>query len=147
MTTPPPSQSALEWIRAAERGSLGDRMGIEWLEATPERVVARMPVEGNTQPFGLLHGGASAVLAEGTGSVGANLHAGEGRYAVGVELSCSHHRGVRDGHVTATAVPLSVGRSLATFEIDVRDDAGRKVCTARLTCYYRDLERPAESSG
>ncbi|MFM8240908.1 MAG: PaaI family thioesterase, partial [Actinomycetota bacterium] len=95
MTSDPRELAAI--IQASEAGGLGERMGVEWLEVSPERVVARIPVEGNTQPFGLLHGGASAVLAEGTGSVLANLHAGEGRYAVGIELSCSHHRSAREG--------------------------------------------------
>ena len=131
-----PDEGALA-IQRAEIGGLGERMGVEWVTVTPDRVVARMPVSGNTQPFGLLHGGASAVLAEGTGSVLANLLAGEGCYAVGVELSCSHHRSAREGHVTAVATPLSVGRTLVTSEIVVSDDQGRRICTARLTCYLK----------
>ncbi len=127
-------------IAAADRGGLGERMGMEWLETTPERVSARIPVEGNTQPFGLLHGGASAVLAESVGSVLANLHAGEGRFAVGIELSCSHHRSAREGWVTAVATPLVVGRTLVTSHVVVTDDAGKPVCTARLTCFLRDAE-------
>lgn len=125
-------------IQASEVNGLGSRMGQEWLEVSPERVVARLPVEGNTQPFGLLHGGASAVLAEATGSVLANLHAGEGRYAVGIELSCSHHRSARQGFVTATAVPISVGRTLVTSGISIIDDDNRPICTARLTCFVKD---------
>ena len=135
--TPTPDAAARA-IQDAEVGGLGERMGVEWLEVTPERVVARLPVAGNTQPFGLLHGGASAVLAEGTGSVLANLLAGEGRYAVGIELSCSHHRSAREGHVTAVASPIAAGRTLVTSEIVVTDDDGRRVCTARLTCYLRE---------
>lgn len=127
-------------IAAADRGGLGERMGMEWLETTPERVSARIPVKGNTQPFGLLHGGASAVLAESVGSVLANLHAGEGRFAVGIELSCSHHRSAREGWVTAVATPLVVGRTLVTSHVVVTDDAGKPVCTARLTCFLRDAE-------
>ncbi|MFM7212671.1 MAG: PaaI family thioesterase [Actinomycetota bacterium] len=113
-------------------------MGTEWLEVSAESVSARIPVEGNTQPFGLLHGGASAVLAESTGSVLANVNAGEGRYAVGIELSCTHHRSAREGFVTATAVPLSVGRTLITCAISVVDDAGRLICSARLTCFVKE---------
>ena len=128
----------LEELTAAEEGGLGGRMETEWLEVGPERVVARIPVAGNTQPFGLLHGGASAVLAESTGSVLCNIHAGPGRFAVGIELSCSHHRGARTGFVTATATPLSLGRTLATAQIAVEDDEGRLICTARLTCFLRD---------
>lgn len=136
MTTSPDAFAAA--IQQAEVGGLGERMGVEWLEVTPERVTARMPVAGNTQPFGLLHGGASAVLAESTGSVLANLLAGEGRFAVGIELSCTHHRSAREGYVTATATPISAGRTLVTSEIAVEDEQGRRLCTARLTCFLRD---------
>lgn len=137
--SPPPSPAeVLAHIQAADSGGLGERMGMEWLETGPDRVVARIPVAGNTQPFGLLHGGASAVLAESVGSVLANLNAGPGRFAVGIELSCSHHRSARDGWVTAVATPLTVGRTLVTSHILVSDDRGREVCTARLTCYLRD---------
>jgi uncharacterized protein (TIGR00369 family) len=133
-------EDALSHISHADRGGLGERMGMEWLETSPQRVVARIPVAGNTQPFGLLHGGASAVLAESTGSVLANLHAGEGRFAVGIELSCSHHRSARDGWVTAVATPLSIGRTLVTSHILVTDEADRPICTARLTCFLRDAD-------
>jgi 1,4-dihydroxy-2-naphthoyl-CoA hydrolase len=100
--------------------------------------VARIPVAGNTQPYGLLHGGASAALAESVGSVAAAVHAGRDRIAVGVDLSATHHRAVREGWVTGVATPLSLGRSVASYEIVVRDDDGRRVCTARLTCVLRD---------
>ncbi|WP_010148563.1 PaaI family thioesterase [Serinicoccus profundi] len=120
------------------RGDLAERMGIRLVEVSVERTVAVMPVEGNTQPYGLLHGGASAALAETVGSVAAMLHAGEGRIAVGVDLSATHHRAVRTGEVTAVATPLSRGRSIATYDITISDDEGRRVCTARLTCALRD---------
>ena len=136
--TSPDHGEVVAHIAAADRGGLGERMGMEWLETRPERVVARIPVAGNTQPFGLLHGGASAVLAESAGSVLANLNAGPGRFAVGIELSCSHHRSAKEGWVTAVATPLSVGRTLVTSHVLVSDDAGRPVCTARLTCFLRD---------
>ncbi|MGV1037536.1 MAG: PaaI family thioesterase [Candidatus Nanopelagicales bacterium] len=120
-------------------GPLNEYMGIEFLEASAERVVARMPVAGNTQPYGLLHGGASAVLAETVGSVGSALHAGlESRIAVGIELSCTHHRSAREGYVTAVATPLSLGNTLATWDIAITDDQDRRVCTSRLTCLLRD---------
>jgi uncharacterized protein (TIGR00369 family) len=119
-------------------GHLGERMGIRILEASPDRVVGTMPVEGNTQPYGLLHGGASAVLAETLGSVGAMLHGGPGKIAVGVDLNATHHRGMRSGLVTGTAAPVHRGRSSATYEIVITDDAsGKRVCTARLTCMLR----------
>ncbi len=119
-------------------GTLMDRMGIELLEASAERVVGRMPVEGNTQPYGLLHGGASAVLAETLGSVGSAAHAGPSRIAVGVDLNATHHRAARSGWVTGVATPLSLGRSMCSWEIVVTDDRGHRICTARLTCLLRD---------
>ncbi|GGQ47966.1 PaaI family thioesterase [Streptomyces flaveolus] len=119
-------------------GHLGARMGVQVLEAAPERVVGTMPVEGNTQPYGLLHGGASAVLAETLGSVGSMLHGGSSKIAVGVDLNCTHHRGVRSGLVTGVATPVHRGRTTATYEIVISDEQDRRVCTARLTCLLRD---------
>lgn len=118
---------------------LGSRLGIQITEASPQRVVATMPVDGNTQPFGLLHGGASCVLAEALGSVGASMHAAAafGGYAVGIDISATHHRSVRSGLVTGVATPLHLGVSIATYEIVITDDSGRRVCTARLTCMLR----------
>jgi uncharacterized protein (TIGR00369 family) len=113
-------------------------MGVELLEADPLRVVARMPVKGNVQPYGILHGGASCVLAESAGSVGAALHAGPGRIAMGIEISATHHRPVTEGHVTAVATQVHGGRTVATYDVVISDDQGRRVCTARLTCMLRD---------
>jgi uncharacterized protein (TIGR00369 family) len=137
MSSPSAEQSRAA-IKAADMGHLGERMGIEWLEVGAERTVARMPVAGNTQPYGLLHGGASAVLAESVGSVAAVMAAGPGRFGVGIELSCSHHRSARDGYVTAVATPLSVGRTLASYQIEITNEAGERTVTARLTCLLRD---------
>ncbi|NUW34375.1 hotdog fold thioesterase [Nonomuraea sp. SMC257] len=125
-------------FNAVHEGTLPERMGIEFVEAGAERVVARMPVEGNTQPYGLLHGGASAVLAETLGSVGAAIHAGPERIAVGIELNATHHRSATSGHVTGVATRLHGGRTLATYHIEITDDQGRLVCTSRLTCILRD---------
>ncbi|MEV0456980.1 PaaI family thioesterase [Catellatospora methionotrophica] len=121
------------------QGALAERMGIKLLEATPERLVATMPVDGNTQPFGLLHGGASCVLAETLGSIGATLHGSTiGRpYAVGVDISATHHRAARSGLVTGVATPLHRGGSIATYEIVITDDEDQRICTARLTCLLR----------
>ncbi|MFC4555417.1 PaaI family thioesterase [Georgenia faecalis] len=129
-TTTPPS--------AVPRGALAERMGIEILEASPDRVVGRMPVEGNTQPFGLLHGGASVVLAETLGSVAAALHAGGGQAAVGTEVNATHHRSARSGSVTGVATALHRGRRTASYEIVITDDDDRRVCTARLSCMLVD---------
>lgn len=121
-------------------GGLPDRMGIELVEASPERVVATMPVQGNTQPYGLLHGGASVVLAETLGSIGAALHAmrGWGGFALGVDINATHHKAVRAGTVTGVATPVRLGRSIATYDIVITDEAGDRVCTARLTCLLRE---------
>ncbi len=129
-----PAADAADALRAAGAGTLAQRMGIEVTEATAERVVGTMPVAGNTQPYGLLHGGASVVLAETLGSCAAALHAGPGRHAVGIEVSATHHRGVRDGVVTGTATAVHLGSTAATYEIVLEDSSGRRVCTARLTC-------------
>ncbi len=123
---------------AASAGTLVERMEIEYVELTPERLVARMPVRGNTQPYGLLHGGANAVLAETLGSIGAQLVAGPGRVAVGIDLNATHHRAARDGFVTGVATPVSVGRTLVCFEVVITDEGGARICTSRLTCLLRD---------
>ncbi|MEV0719240.1 hotdog fold thioesterase [Asanoa sp. NPDC050611] len=120
-------------------GALAERMGIKLLEMTPDRVVGTMPVDGNTQPYGLLHGGASCVLAETLGSVAAALHGhsiGRG-LTLGVDISATHHKAVRAGTVTGIATPAHRGRGVATYEIVITDDAGDRVCTARLTCLLR----------
>ncbi|MEV4435361.1 PaaI family thioesterase [Streptomyces sp. NPDC049555] len=132
------ADSGLDLGALFSAGHLGERMSITVVEASPERVVGTMPVEGNTQPYGLLHGGASAVLAETLGSVGAMLHGGPGRIAVGVDLNCTHHRGVRSGLVTGVATPVHRGRTTATYEIVVTDEQDKRVCSARLTCLLRD---------
>ncbi|WP_184757883.1 PaaI family thioesterase [Streptosporangium album] len=127
-----------EQLGASHRNTLVERMGIEITEATPERVVGRMPVEGNVQPYGLLHGGASCVLAETLGSTGAAIHAGPGRIAVGIEINATHHRSATSGYVTGVATRIHGGRTLATYDIEITDEQGRRVCTSRLTCMLRD---------
>lgn len=121
-------------LMEAARGTLVERMGITLLEATPDRVVGTMPVDGNTQVVGLLHGGASAVLAETLGSFAAHLHAGMDRGVVGIEINATHHRGARSGLVTGVATPLHRGRTTASYEIEITDEAGARICTSRLTC-------------
>ncbi|WP_037369153.1 PaaI family thioesterase [Amycolatopsis orientalis] len=123
---------------AAAGQQLNDKIGLKLVEMTPERVVGTIPVEGNLQPYGLLHGGANATVAEALGSVLAALNAGPDRAAMGLELSCTHHRAVRSGTVTGVATPLHVGRGTITSEIVLTDDEGRRTCTARLTCVVRD---------
>ncbi len=115
-------------------GELDRKLGIEVLEQSVDRVVTRMPVVGNTQSLGLLHGGASAALAEATGSWAAMIHASTlGKVCVGVDLNITHHRGARDGEIVATAVPLHAGSRIATYEITVALADGTPVATARIT--------------
>ncbi|MEW1722959.1 hotdog fold thioesterase [Streptomyces sp. NPDC093109] len=128
----------IDLVSLFSAGHLGTRMGMHVIEASVHRIVATLPVEGNTQPYGLLHGGASAVLAETLGSIGAMLHGGIGKIAVGVDLNCTHHRGARSGLVTGIATPVHLGRSTATYEIVIMDEQDKRICTARLTCLLRD---------
>lgn len=122
-------------------GELADSMGIRLTEASAERTVATMPVIGNRQPLGLLHGGASALIAETVGSVAASLGAGHDRIAVGIELNISHHRSATDGTVTATATAVQLGKTLATYEIEIVDDQGRRISSGRITCLFRDRDK------
>lgn len=124
----------LDAVNAMGRGTLVERMGIEVVEATADHLVATMPVEGNTQPYGLLHGGASVVLAETLGSIGSALHAGLDRKVVGLDINATHHRSARTGKVTGTATALHLGSTLANYEVVVTDEDGRRVCSARITC-------------
>lgn len=120
---------------------MAERMGIELIEAAPDRLVASMRVEGNRQPSGFLFGGASAYLAEALGSIGATLQASPGMVAVGVDINATHHRAVTSGSVTATAAPLHTGSTTACWEIVITDEAGRRVCTARITNLLIPVDR------
>ena len=122
----------------ANNGALGDRMGIRFTELGDDRVVATMPVEGNTQPYGILHGGASVVLAESVGSMMAVLVAGPGRAAVGMTVTAIHHRPASAGLVTGVGTVLASGRTTASIAIAVSDDQGRRVCSCTLLCQLRD---------
>jgi len=124
----------MQLLNERGRGNLDKKMGIEIIEASPQRLVGTMPVEGNTQPFGLLHGGANVVLAESLGSIGAHLHAGLHRRIVGVDINATHHRAAKSGFVTAVATAISLGRTLASYNVEITDDQGRRTCTARITC-------------
>jgi uncharacterized protein (TIGR00369 family) len=121
-------------IRERGTGALDKKMGIELLEASPQRLVATMPVEGNTQPVGLLHGGANVVLAESLGSIGTALHAGPDRRIVGVDINATHHKSATSGLVTGVATPVSLGKTLCCYEIVITNEAGERTCTARITC-------------
>jgi uncharacterized protein (TIGR00369 family) len=122
-------------------GALTQKMGITFIELSAERSVATMPVEGNTQVIGLLHGGAHVVLGESLGSIASAIHAGPGRYAVGIEINATHNRSITSGTVTATCVALVLGRTLATHEIVVRDEHDRRLSTIRMTNMIRMMEQ------
>jgi uncharacterized protein (TIGR00369 family) len=128
----------VERLVATGGGQLATKMGIVFLELSAEKSVATMPVEGNRQVVGLLHGGAHVVLAESLGSMSSAVHAGPGRIAVGIEINATHSRSVTEGIVTATCEALSLGRSLATHQITIRDDEGRRLSTVRMTNFLKD---------
>lgn len=131
----------LEIIQRTRGGELAVKMGIEFVELSGDYSVARMPVEGNRQVVGLLHGGAHVVLGETLGSVSSAIHAGAGRYAVGIEINATHSRSITSGWVTGTCRALNLGRTLATHEIVMTDEEGRRLSTVRMTNML--LDRPA----
>jgi 1,4-dihydroxy-2-naphthoyl-CoA hydrolase len=138
VTAAPPA-----WFPSDLTSALDEKLGIEITDWDPQRVVARMPVAGNTQPYGLLHGGATCSLVETVGSYAAALRAGPGGVVVGVELNASYVRAATRGWVTAVCTPVGAGESpLSTFVIEVCDDRGQLTASARLTC----LARPAGSA-
>lgn len=128
----------VERLVTTRGGELAVRMEIEFLELSASHSVARMPVEGNRQVVGLLHGGAHVVLGESLGSVSSAIHAGRGRYAVGIEINATHSRSATEGFVTATCDALVLGRTLCTHEIVIRDEAGERLSTVRMTNLLRD---------
>lgn len=119
-------------------GELTTKMGVEYLELSASHSVARMPVEGNRQVVGILHGGAHVVLGESLGSISSAIHAGPGRVAMGIEINATHSRSISSGWVTATCEALVLGRTLATHEIVIRDEQGRRLSTVRMTNILRD---------
>lgn len=125
-------------------GELDERMGVEIVEESINRVVARMPVAGNRQSHGLLHGGASLALAEAVGSWAAVIHASTlGKVAVGVDANATHHASARDGWVVATATPIRLGRTLTSHEvIIVHEESSERLCTFRITNAVIDRKIP-----
>jgi 1,4-dihydroxy-2-naphthoyl-CoA hydrolase len=115
-------------------GDLDRKLGIEVLEQSAERVVATMPVAGNTQSFGLLHGGATLAFGEALGSWAAVIHAESlGKTAVGLDVSGTHHRGAREGIVTGVATAIHLGRTTTSHEVVMTDETGARLCTVRIT--------------
>ena len=122
-------------------GGLNEKLGVQITEFSAERVVGTMPVDGNTQPYGLLHGGASVALAETLGSVGSAVHAHPDKLSVGIEINATHHRSASSGTVTGTATAIHLGRTTATYEVVITDERGKRVCTSRITCTLLPRER------
>ena len=135
--------SVTDYIAAMPEGmgGLNEKMGIELTEISAERVVGTMPVAGNTQPYGLLHGGASVVLAETLGSVGSAVHAAPDKLSVGIEINATHHRSATSGTVTGVATAIHLGRTTASYEVVITDERGKRVCTSRITCALLPRER------
>ncbi|RPE75062.1 uncharacterized protein (TIGR00369 family) [Frondihabitans sp. PhB161] len=138
MTDQPFSPAALAFLDGRGAGELAEKMGIEIVALSAEHAVATMPVDGNRQPVGILHGGAHVVLAESLGSMAASVHAGPGRIAMGIELNASHSRAASAGVVTGTCTAIHLGRTLTTHEIVMTDEEGRRLSTVRITNILRD---------
>jgi uncharacterized protein (TIGR00369 family) len=132
------SPGGQEFFEQRGGGELAEKMGFRILELSAERAVGTMPVEGNRQPVGILHGGAHVVLAESLGSMAASVHAGPGRIAMGIELNASHSRAISTGLVTGTCTALHLGRTLCTHEVVMTDEEGRRLSTVRITNFLRD---------
>jgi len=130
-----------ELSKVMPMGALNEKLGVKLLEASVDRVVATMPVEGNTQPYGLLHGGASIALAESLGSIGSALHGFPEKLSVGVDINATHHRSARTGLVTGVATALHLGRTMTSFEVVITDEDDRRLCTCRITCALIPAER------
>jgi uncharacterized protein (TIGR00369 family) len=145
----PPTQGRDQPTFPDAQPSINDLLDVETLEAGPARVVMRVPVDWRVhQPYGILHGGVSALLAESAASLGAFLAAGPERRVVGIELNASHLRPVRDGHLTADATPVRVGRTVQVWRIGLTDDDGRPICEARCTLAVLDApDGAAEAVG
>ena len=128
------NEEFLKFYKERGSGALDQKLGITIIQAEPGRIVGTMPVEGNTQPMGLLHGGANVVLAESLGSIGTSLHAGPTRKIVGVDINATHHKSATTGLVTGVATAISLGKTLCNWEIVITNEAGERTCTARITC-------------
>jgi 1,4-dihydroxy-2-naphthoyl-CoA hydrolase len=128
--------------RFGTRPTVNDQLGVELVSLTPEKVVMRVEVGPKVhQPFGILHGGVSALLAEGAASVGGAVSVGPGQTVVGTELNCSHLRAMSSGMLTATALPIRKGRTVQVWGIELRDENERLICVAR--CTLQVLSTPA----
>lgn len=141
MTKLPPDldPSLIARITGTGGGGLATKMNIEFLELSAEFSTARMPVLGNTQVVGILHGGAHVVLGESLGSISSAIHGGPTKYAVGIEINATHSRSISEGWVLGTCTALVLGRTLCTHEIVMTDEEGRRLSTVRMTNFLRDV--------
>ncbi|MDO5744860.1 MAG: hotdog fold thioesterase [Micrococcaceae bacterium] len=140
--TAPTPESSIDGVWQIALGELDLKMGIKIIEESVEKVVATMPVEGNRQSFGLLHGGASLAVGEAVGSWAAVKHASTmGKSAVGVDVSATHHKGAREGLITITATPISLGRRVASHQVLIENEAGQRLCTLRITNLIIDIKK------
>jgi 1,4-dihydroxy-2-naphthoyl-CoA hydrolase len=131
------TQAYLERREAMPGGQLAERMGIEFLKLSADHSIARMPADGNLQPVGFVHGGAYCVIAETLGSISANIHAGEARYAVGTDINATHTRSITSGWVTAECRAVHLGRSMTVHEVVCTDDEGKRASTLRITNFIK----------
>jgi len=131
-------EGALQMASDSIRGTLMERIGMEWVDIGTRRIVARIPVEGNTQVYGQLHGGATAALLESVGSIGTAVVTGMEKRVAGIQLSVNHLRAVQSGSVTATGIPLRVGRTVAVWDMRVHDDEDNLVASGTLTVAIRE---------
>ncbi|GAA5228005.1 PaaI family thioesterase [Paeniglutamicibacter antarcticus] len=140
--TAPTSDTSIDGVWQIALGELDLKMGIKIIEESVDKVVATMPVEGNRQSFGLLHGGASLAVGEAVGSWAAVKHASTmGKSAVGVDVSATHHKGAREGLITITATPISLGRRMASHQVVIENEAGQRLCTLRITNLIIDIKK------
>lgn len=139
--TAPTPETSIDGVWQIALGELDEKMGIKIIEESVDKVVATMPVEGNRQSFGLLHGGASLAVGEAVGSWAAVKHASTmGKSAVGVDVSATHHKGAREGMITITATPISLGRRMASHQVIIENEAGQRLCTMRITNLIIDVK-------
>ncbi|MDQ0095579.1 PaaI family thioesterase [Paeniglutamicibacter psychrophenolicus] len=140
--TAPTPETSVDGVWQIALGELDIKMGVKIIEESVQRVVATMPVEGNRQSFGLLHGGASLAVGEAVGSWAAVKHASTmGKSAVGVDVSATHHKGAREGIITITATPISLGRRMASHQVLIENEAGERLCTLRITNLIIDIKK------
>lgn len=140
--TAPTPETSKDGVWQIQLGELDIKMGIKIIEESVDKVVATMPVEGNRQSFGLLHGGASLAVGEAVGSWAAVKHASTmGKSAVGVDVSATHHKGAREGLITVTATPISLGRRMASHQVLIENEAGQRLCTLRITNLIIDVKK------